>query len=148
MNLKLAISEECNPDGCRVKMLSDGSVLEALYLARMKGRVVVHPGQLVALIMDLATPEISWRWHRLVVVEPLPGGALLDERGLRQLPATLAPGLTLELVPGQTVFTNGNQEGACEIHAALVGDQISQPEQFDAVILPGIQAILARMSAA
>ena len=50
--------------------------------------------------------------------------------------------------PGQTVFTNGNQEGACEIHGLLLGDQIARPEQFEQVILPRIQAILASMSAA
>lgn len=148
MNLQLAIAQECNPDGCQVKLLADGRVLEALYMARMKGRVVVHPGQLVALNMDLASPEISWRWHRLMVVEALPGGVLLDDRGLRQVTGTVAAGLTLDLQPGQTVFTNGNQEGACEIHALQVGDQISQPEQFDELILPGITSILAKMTAA
>jgi len=126
-------------------LLSDGRSLNVLYLARMKGRVIVHPGQLVALNMDLAVPEITWRWHRLKVVEAQPGGALLDERGLRQLTGTLAPGLTLDLKPDQTVFTNGNQEGSCEIQALLLGDQIAQPEQFEQVILPRITAILATM---
>ena len=147
MNLQLAIAETCSPDGCQVKLLSDGRVLDALYLARMKGRVIVHPGQLVALNMDMAVPEISWRWHRLQVVNVQPGGALLDERGLRQLTGTLAPGLTLDLKPDQTVFTNGNQEGSCEIHGVLLGDQIAQPEQFEQVILPRIIAILAAMPA-
>jgi len=145
LNLQIAIAEACSPDGCQVKLLSDGRSLNVLYLARMKGRVIVHPGQLVALNMDLAVPEITWRWHRLKVVEAQPGGALLDERGLRQLTGTLAPGLTLDLKPDQTVFTNGNQEGSCEIQALLLGDQIAQPEQFEQVILPRITAILATM---
>src|SRR5512133_2814841 len=107
MNLQLAVAEECSPDGCQVKLLSDGRSLNALYLARMKGRVIVHPGQLVALNMDAAPkvadaiPGISWRWHRLQVVETAPGGALLDDRGLRQVTGTLAPGLMLDLKPGQ-----------------------------------------------
>jgi hypothetical protein len=154
MNLQLAIAESCSPDGCQVKLLSDGRSLNALYLARMKGRVIVHPGQLVALNMDAqpegqsAVPEISWRWHRLQVIEARPGGALLDDRGLRQVTGTVAPGLTLDLQPGQTVFTNGNQEGACEIHGLLLGDQLAQLEQFEQVILPRILAILASMPAA
>ena len=148
MNLQIAIAEACSPDGCQVKLLSDGRSLNVLYLARMKGRVIVHPGQLVALNMDLAVPEITWRWHRLKVVEAQPGGALLDERGLRQLTGTLAPGLTLDLKPDQTVFTNGNQEGSCEIQALLLGDQIAQPEQFEQVILPRIIAILDTMPSA
>ena len=147
MNLQLAIAETCSPDGCQVKLLSDGRSLNAPYLALMKGRVIVYPGQLVALNMDMAVPEISWRWHRLKVIEAQPGGALLDERGLRQVTGTLAPGLALDLTPGQTVFTNGNQEGSCEIQALLLGDQIAQPEQFEQVILPGIMAILATMPA-
>jgi hypothetical protein len=147
LNLQLAIAEECSPEGCQVKLLSDGRVLSALYLAMMKGRVIVHPGQLVALNMDMAVPEISWRWHRLKVIKVQPGGALLDDRGLRQVTGTLAPGLALDLMPGQTVFTNGNQEGSCEIHGLLLGDQIAQPEQFEQVILPRILAILATMRA-
>ena len=145
MNLQLAIAETCNPDGCQVKLLSDGRGLKALYLARMKGRVIVYPGQLVALNMDMAVPEISWRWHRLKVIKVQPGGALLDDRGLRQVTGTIAQGLALDLKPGQTVFTNGNQEGSCEIQALLRGDQIAQPEQFEQLILPRIIAILASM---
>ena len=145
MNLQLAIAEACSPDGCQVRLLSDGRSLNALYLARMKGRVIVYPGQLVALNMDMAVPEISWRWHRLKVIEVQPGRALLDDRGLRQVTATLAPGLALDLKPDQTVFTNGNQEGSCEIQALLRGDQIAQPEQFEQLILPRIIAILASM---
>lgn len=148
LNLQLAIAEVCSPDGCQVKLLSDGRSLNALYLARMKGRVIVYPGQLVALNMDGAVPEISWRWHRLVVIEAHPGGALLDDRGLRQVTGAVAPGLALDLQPGQTVFTNGNQEGACEIHGLLLGDQLAQPEQFEQVIMPRIVGILAAMPAA
>ena len=114
----------------------------------MKGRVIVYPGQLVALNMDMAVPEISWRWHRLKVIEVQPGGALLDDRGLRQVTGTIAQGLALDLKPGQTVFTNGNQEGSCEIQALLLGDdQIARPEQFEQLILPRITAILASMPA-
>ena len=130
-----------------MKLLSDGRSLNALYLARMKGRVIVHPGQLVALNMDMAVPEISWRWHRLKVIKVQTGGALLDDRGLRQVTGTVALGLDLDLKPGQTVFTNGNEEGSCEIHGVLVGDQMTQPEQFEQVILPRIMAILATMPA-
>ena len=148
MYLQLAIAEECSPDGCQVKLLSDGRSLNALYLARMKGRVIVYPGQLVALNMDTPVPEISWRWHRLRVMEVRPDGALLDDRGLRQVTGTIAPGLTLDLTPDQTVFTNGNQEGTCEIHGQLLGDQLAQPEQFERVILPRIIAILAAMGSA
>ncbi len=147
MNLQLAIAEGCSPDGCQVKLLSDGRSLNALYLARMKGRVIVHPGQLVALNMDKSVPEISWRWHRLKVIEVGPGVALLDDRGLRQVTGTIAPGLALDLKPGQTVFTNGNQDGNCEIHGLLLGDQLAQPEQFEQVILPRIVGILSTMPA-
>ena len=148
MNLQLAIAEACSPDGCQVKLLSDGRSLNALYLARMKGRVIVYPGQLVALNMDMVVPEISWRWHRLKVIEARPDGVLLDDRGLHQVTGTIAPGLALDLQPGQTVFTNGIQDGACEIHGLLLGDQMAQPEQFEQVILPRIMAILAAMPAA
>jgi hypothetical protein len=148
LNLQLAIAETCNSDGCQVKLLSDGSSLKAPYFARMKGRVIVHPGQLVALNMDMATPEVTWRWHRLKVVEVRPDGVWLDDRGVNKVTGTIAPGLTLDLQPGQIVFTNGIQSGACEIHGLLLGDQLSQPEQFEQVILPRIEAILSNMPAA
>lgn len=153
MNLQLAIAETCSPDGCQVKLLSDGSSLNATYLARMKGRVFIHPGQLVAIDMASGAPVIVWRWHRMQVVAVQPGGARLDDRGENQMTGTLAPGLALDLQPGQTVFVIGNQEGNCEIHGLLVvdapsGEQLSEPEQFEQVILPRITAILANMPAA
>jgi hypothetical protein len=148
VKLQLAIAETCNSDGCLVKMLSDGSSLKAPYFARMKGRVIVHPGQLVALNMDMAIPEVTWRWHRLTVTEVRPDVVFLDDRGVRQVKATVAPGLTFDLQPGQTVFTNGIQSGDCEIHGLLVGDTLDQLEQVEELILPRIEAILASMPAA
>ena len=64
------------------------------------------------------------------MIEARPGGALLDDCGLRQVTGTVALGLALDLKPGQTVFPNSNQEGACEIHGLLLGDQLAQPEQY------------------
>lgn len=150
MNLQLAIAETCSPDGCQVKLLADGRSLTAIYLPRMKGRVFVHPGQLVAVNMETEAPMIVWRWHRVQVVAVHPGGALLDDRGVNQVNGVIAPGLALDLQPGQTVFVNGIQEGACEIHALLVegapaGEGISDPGQFRQVVLPRIEAILASM---
>ncbi len=152
MNLQLAIAETCSPDGCQVKLLSDGRSLDATYLPRMKGRVFVHPGQLVALDRSPDPPVIVWRWHRMKVVSVQPGSARLDDRGVNQLTGIIAPGLSLELQPGQTVFVNGAQESACEIHGLLAGDaqtgeRLSQQEQFEQVILPRIEAILANMGA-
>ncbi len=131
-----------------MKLLSNGRSLSAAYLDRMKGRVFVHPGQLVALDMSSTPPVIVWRWHRVKVTAVQPGGARLDDRGVNQVTGMIAPGLALDLQPGQTVFVNGNQEGACEIHGVLVEDaqsgaQLSQPEQFEQVILPRIAALLA-----
>ncbi len=136
-----------------MKLLSGGRSLEATYLARMKGRVFVHPGQLVAVDMASNPPVIAWRWHRMKVVAVQPGSARLDDRGVNQVTGVIAPGLALNLQPGQTVFVNGNQEGNCEIHGLLTGnaqsgEQLSQPEQFEQVILPRIAAILANMPAA
>ncbi len=153
MNLQLAIAETCSPDGCQVKLLTDGRSLSATYLPRMKGRVFVHPGQLVALDMASTPPVIAWRWHRMKVAAVQPGGARLDDRGVNQVTGVIAQGLALDLQPGQTVFVNGNQEGACEIHGLLAvdaqsGEKLSQPEQFEQVILPRIAAILANMPAA
>lgn len=150
MNVQLAIAETCGPDGCQVKLLADGRSLSATYLPRMKGRVFVHPGQLVALDMAADAAVIVWRWHRVKVVAVQPGGALLDDRGVNPVNGVIAPGLALDLQPGETVFVNGIQEGACEIHALLVegapaGEGISDPEQFRRVILPRIEAILANM---
>jgi hypothetical protein len=145
--LQLAIAETCSPDGCQVKLLSDGRSLEAVYLDRMKGRVFVHPGQLVALDMTSAPPLIVWRWHRMKVLEVQPGGAKVDDRGINQLNGTVAPGISLNLKPGQSVFVIGGQDGSCEIHGLLVGDQLAQREQFEQVILPHIQAIVDKMRA-
>jgi hypothetical protein len=147
LDLKLGIAESCSPDGCQVKLLSDGRSLNAVYLERMKGKVFVHPGQLVALELSSGEAVIAWRWHRMKVLEGQPGGAKLDDRGVNQVNGVIAAGLAMDLRPGQTVFTNGNQEGNCEIHGVLVGEGLADREQFEQVILPRIEAILAKMLA-
>lgn len=63
MNLNLAIIRSCLGDRCRVRLLRDGTLLEAAIDRRSTDRTRLRFGQLVALDLD-GPPAIVWRWHR------------------------------------------------------------------------------------
>jgi len=87
MNLQLAIIRSCLDDRCRVRLLRDGSQLEAATDLRRTDRTRLRFGQLVALDLD-GPPAIVWRWHRgrLLAWQPaallaaLPEGRILWAR--------------------------------------------------------------------
>lgn len=63
MNLQLAIVRSCLGDRCRVRLLRDGSPLEAAIDRRRSDRTRLRFGHLVALDLD-GPAAIVWRWQR------------------------------------------------------------------------------------
>jgi hypothetical protein len=146
LNLKLAIIDSCAEDGCQVKMVSDGRDLYARYSAMSKGRVIMHPAQLVAVDFDAAPPELAWRWHRVQVAELTPTGAITDDRGVQQIPADLPSGFEMNLQVGDWVYITGFGK-TYEIHAQISDGQVAHPERIEQHILPRVVAQLAAFAA-
>lgn len=137
MNLELAIVESCGPEGCQVKMVSDGRELYVRYSELVLGRVKIRPTQMVAIDLDPVTPEIVWRWYRVPVAEVTQKGAILDDRGARQMDAVVGPGIDMDLHVGDPVFVTG-MEGTWEIHAKTVEGVPLHPERIGRLVMPRI----------
>lgn len=150
MNLKLAVAEICGPEGCQVKMVSDGRSIAARYSALVLNRVKIRPGQLVAVDLDPAEPEIAWRWHRGRVLAVTASGATLEDGGGHQHDVVQVPGLETDLAPGDEVwFTGfGQSDLEREIHAKVVDGLPAQAERVASQVLPRITKALSDHPAA
>ena len=100
MRLELATVISCSPSGCRVNPLSDDAAFETRYSALVQNRVKILPGQLVAVDVDPAVPEVAWRWYRARVVETGELAVIVQERE-RPLSAARVPGLETSGNPGE-----------------------------------------------
>lgn len=143
MQLELATVISCSPTGCRVKPLDGSPEYETNYSALVLGRVRIYPGQLVAVDMSPAVPEIAWRWHKVTIVEAHEDQVLVQDRE-RQMPALRIPGMETDAHPGDEVWVTG-MAGAqsWELHDRVVGGQPTNPARLREVVLPRIADQLA-----
>ncbi len=124
MNLELAVAESCGPTSCRVRSVTDGSTIEAVYGARVQDTIKVRPGDLVALDQATQPPEVVWRWWH-GTVERIDGDCAEVSRNHNQptpehsrrrsdqLPVT--PALAGRLRPGDTVFFGGASRSVLDV---------------------------------
>lgn len=148
LNLTLAVAEACSPESCQVKLVNDGRSVTARYSALVLNRVKIHPGQLVAVDLDPAEPEIAWRWHRARVLETTPQGARVEDGRGHQMDAVLVPGLETGLSQGDEVwFTRDDTNAEWKIYAKIVNGQPEHPDRLNDLALPHITAVLSNRSA-
>lgn len=139
MNLQLAVADTCEADRCQVTLIDDGRSLTALYSPAMINRMKIYPGQLVAIDMDAAQPEIAWRWHRARVIEATPDAASLEDPTGRRIEALRLPGLVPTLAPGDEVWITGfDMAKAMEVHAKIVDNRPAQLDSLKTQILPRV----------
>lgn len=141
MQFELATVISCEPGGCRVMPLSGGTAFEARYSALVLNRVKILPGQLVAVDMQPAVPEIAWRWYRVRIVESGERMVTVQERE-RQLSAVRVPGLETAGGLGDEMWVTG-MSGEWELHDRVVNGRPADPSRLEAVIFPRIASLLA-----
>jgi hypothetical protein len=148
LNLQLAVAETCESDRCQVTLIDDGRSLTALYSAQMINKMKIYPGQLVAINMDAAEPEIAWRWHRVRVREISAQAASVEDPVGRRIEVVRVPGLAdTGLTIGDEVWITGfDPAKAMEIHARIVDNRPSQVDRLKALILPRVAEQVASRS--
>ena len=104
---ELAVVISCSEQGCRVRPAQGPETLDVVYTARMKNRVMIHPGQLLAINLQTHPPEILWRWYRMQIASFGAEDLVLDDRGVRQVMAQRAPGFDTDLAVGDWVWAGG-----------------------------------------
>lgn len=141
MHFELATVISCGPGGCRVMPLSGGEAFEARFSALVFKRVRILPGQLVAVDMSPAVPEIAWRWYRVQIVESNERGVIVQERE-RQLSAVRVPGLETSGAAGDELWVTG-MSGQWELHDRVVDGKPADPSRLREKVIPRIAGLLA-----
>jgi len=141
MQFELATVISCGPNGCRVAPVSGGQEFETRYSVLVQDRVKIRPGQLVAVDMEPALPEVAWRWYRARVVEPGERLVIVEERE-RRLSAARVPGLETSDSVGDEIWVTG-MEGSWELHDRVVDGKPANPARLREKVFPRIAAQLS-----
>jgi hypothetical protein len=141
MSFELATVISCSPSGCWVAPVDEGSAFETRYSKLVQDRVKIRPGQLVAVDMEPAIPEVAWRWYRVQVVESGEGQVIVQERE-RQLSAARVPGLETPGQPGDETWVTGMESG-WELHDRVLDGKPSDPARLRKEVLPRITVLLS-----
>ena len=141
MQFELATVISCHPHGCRVLPVAGGSALETRYSELVQDRVRILPGQLVAVDLQPAVPEVVWRWYRTQVVEPGEQVVIVQERE-RQLSAVRVAGLETAAGAGDETWVTG-MDGVWELHDRVLDGKPSDPSRLREKVIPRIAGILA-----
>ena len=133
MNIQLAIVRACLGDGCRVRLLESGDVIDVRRDSRSVHRDRLRYGYLAAVDLE-HDPAIVWHWQRAqaliwrpnAVLAVLPEGRLAECHPADGLPADIgaAPEVWVSLVGG-----------AWEVHDAVQHGRPAHPGRLIAWVL-------------
>jgi hypothetical protein len=128
MNIQLAIVRACLGEGCRVRLLEGGAVIDVRRDGRSADHARLRYGYLAAVDLE-QDPVLVWHWQRAqaliwrpnAVLAVLPEGRLVECLPAPSLPADLgaAPEVWVSLV-GE----------AWEVHDAVVHGRPAHPERL------------------
>ncbi len=140
MKLILAVALECSPTECKVERVEGGENTTARVSSAMQAVLKIFPGQLLALNMECAPPEIVYRWH-FCKVERIEGTNLvLGAMGGRTLEVGRAPGLDAEVRVGDSVFaTGGTPTERGEVVDTAVNGRPAHPSFLREYALPKVE---------
>ena len=141
MQFELAMVISCDPGGCRVMPVNGDTALDARYSAKVLNRVRILPGQLVAVDMEPAVPEVAWRWYRARIVEAGESQVTVQERE-RQRPVARVPGMETGASMGDEVWVTG-MHGVWELHDRVVDGKPANPSRLQEKVIPRIAGILS-----
>ena len=133
MNIQLAIVRACLGDGCRVRLLESGDVIDVRQDSRSVHRDRLRYGYLAAVDLE-SEPAIVWHWQRAQaliwrpnsVLAVLPEGRLAECHTASGMPADIgaAPEVWVSLVAD-----------AWEVHDAVLHGLPAHPERLIAWVL-------------
>ena len=140
MHLELATVISCDPHGCRVTSVAGGQTYETRYSALVQDRVKIRPGQLVAVDLDPAVPEVAWRWYPAHIIETGEQHMVVEERE-RQMTVVQAPEMEIATEVGDHIWMTGMQ-GIWELHDRVVDGKPSNPAQLKEKVFPRNENLL------
>lgn len=128
MNIQLAIVRACLGDGCRVRLLESGVVIDVQRDRRAGPPVRLRYGYLAAVDLE-PIPAIVWHWQRAqaliwrpsAVLAVLPEGRLVECRP--------APGLPSDLGVAPEVWVSPGSEG-WQVHDTVEHGRPAHPRRL------------------
>ena len=140
MKLELAIVLSCTKTGCRVVPMKSNSLIEVRYSSLVQDRIMIQPGQMVALNTDKKTPEIVWRWIRAAVIELNADIIVVGDMQGHAGKVSLVSDLPLTLELDDEVWTCGTGR-AYEIHDIILDGKPTHSNRLLKYIKPIIEDI-------
>ena len=156
MELELAIVEECDAGGCRVRLAGTGQSLDTAYGEKVRDRIRIRSGDLVAIDRAEEPAAIVWRWWHGTVRALHAEGVTLEhavmkrdpgDTGTATLEAALPEALHEQVAVGATVYFTGHggAEGATVLDVAAPSGP-AHPVQLRGELLPSVVAAYEAMS--
>ncbi len=142
MKLTLAQTITCADAGCRVQLLDDGGVIDAIVAPRMIDvGIRVRPGMIVALDSGTTPPVIRWRFGGRPV-ETLAGDRMtLHGREFRFVDARQEEERAIPIRVGDMVIVrSGRASGEVEVYDTMEGGRPRHQELLEAEF-PQIEAV-------
>lgn len=140
MQLELATVISCDHHGCHVTPVAAGQTYKTRYSAFVQDRIKIRPGQLVAVNLDPAMPEVVWRWYPAYIIETGEQRIVVKERE-RYLNVVQAHEMEFAAEVGDLIWVTGMQ-GIWELHDRIVDGKPSDPAQLQEKVFPRIETLL------
>lgn len=141
MKLTLAIALDCSPTECKAQLLESGGVVLAQYSAPVQARIKTMPGQLVALNLNPARPEVVYRWHPGTVRQFKGDKVVVDDQHCSLIEARCAPGLEVDLQIDEWVFVSFGYAGRWEVADLAVDGHPAHIEYLSNYAFPRIEQL-------
>jgi hypothetical protein len=147
MKLTLAIALECFPSECRVQLLEADTPGTVHYSPPVQARLIIRPGQLVALDTNPAIPEIVYRWHYARVEQLKGANALIDDHHGQLIEVIPAEGLEVAPQVGDWIFvTIGGKAAPSEIFDIAINGRPAHPEYFTKYAFPKVEEFYRKIT--
>jgi hypothetical protein len=140
MKLELAICVACGKTGCEVKRVNDSVVIQAVYSSKVKDRIKIQPGHMVAIDIGSNPPEVVWRWIRATVIEVNDHVTIMDDMEGHPGVVSLVPELLLDLKLDDEVWVCGTGQDY-EVHGLILDGKPVDPDPILRYITPIIEGI-------
>jgi len=156
MKLELATAEGCDAGGCRVRFPGSSQSLDVAYGEKVRDRIYIRSGDLVAIDRAEEPPAVVWRWWHGTVRALTEDGVTVEravtkrnvgDTGTATLAASLPEALRGQIAVGDTVYFSGHggAEGATVIDVAAPSGP-AHPARLRGELLPGVVAAYEAMS--
>jgi hypothetical protein len=147
MTFTLAIALECSPNECRVQLLDADTPITVRYSPPVQARLIIRPGQLVALDTTPSPPEIVYRWHYARVEQLKGANALIDNHRGQLVEVVPAKGLEVAPKVGDWVFaTLGGPAGQSEIFDVAIDGRPAHPVFLSNYAFPKVEEFYRKIT--